>query len=317
MDILKQLGEIALGSRLKRLSDQIMKGGTEVYKANNIAFEPKWFPVYYLLTQKDNLGIMEIAAEIGVKHPTVSQTVKELEKIGYLKSTVAPHDARKKIMVLTNKGLELLPEIELIWKDVSNVLHELNKNHSQNILCALDDFEADLQEKDMIDRVHEKTKKRLISEVEILDFNPAYAKDFKKLNEEWINKFFTLESEDIHVLNNPIDVIIKPGGAVLLAKIKDEIVGTCALISHRNGEYELAKMAVTDKYQGRQIGKKLGLATLEKAKKLKGKKVFLESNKKLTPALNLYEHLGFKISRNASKESVYERCNICMEIDID
>jgi DNA-binding MarR family transcriptional regulator len=317
MDILKQLGEIALGSRLKRLSDQIMKGGAEIYKANNIAFEPKWFPVYYLLTQKDNLGIMEIAAEIGVKHPTVSQTVKELEKIGYLKSAVAAHDARKRIVILTNKGLELLPKIEMIWKDISNVLHELNKNHSQNILCALDDFEVDFQEKDMIDRVHEKTKNRLISEVEILDFNPAYAKDFKKLNEEWINKFFTLEKEDIHVLNNPIKAIIKPGGAVLLAKIKDKIVGTCALISHQNGEFELAKMAVIDKYQGRQIGKKLGLATLEKARKLKAKKVFLESNKKLTPALNLYEKLGFKISRNASKESVYERCNICMEIEIN
>ena len=118
------------------------------------------------------------------------------------------------------------------------------------------------------------------------------------------------------MLGNPIDAIIKPGGAILLAKTNNEIVGTCALIFHDNHEFELAKMAVSDEYQGRQIGKKLGIATLDKARTLNAKKIFLESNKKLTPALNLYEKLGFKISRNNTKESVYERCNICMEIEL-
>lgn len=318
MDILKQLGELALGSRLKRLSDQIMKDGTEVYKANNIDFEPRWFPVYYTLTQRDNLGIMEIANEIGVKHPTVSQTVKELEKAGYANSIASKTDGRKRLVVLSDKGKRLLPRIELVWKDISNVLHQLNAEHTQNILCAIDDFEDDLNQKNMLQRVHEVTKERLMNEVEIVEFKPSDSSVFKQLNEEWITKYFTLEEEDIHILTNPIDTIVNPGGAILLAKIGQETVGTCALIkTDQNDEFELAKMAVTEKYRGRQIGKKLGLSILKKAKTIGAKKVVLESNKKLTPAITLYERLGFKLSRKSLDTSVYERCDITMEIILD
>jgi len=316
MDVLKHLGELALGSRLKRLSDEIMKGGTEIYKSNHIDFEPRWFPVYYALTLKDELGIMEIASEIGVKHPTVSITVKELVKKGYANTAPCALDGRKKLVVLTEMGKNLLPKIECIWKDISQVLHELNKQHEQNILCALDDFEGDFNRKSMADRVHHVTKLRLMNEVKIVDFELENTKDFKELNEEWINKYFALEEEDIHILNNPNEVIIKSGGAILLAKINGVIVGTCALIKIDDESFELAKMAVTEKYRGRQIGKKLGIATLEKAKELNAKRVILVSNKKLITALNLYEKMGFKISNNTSRESQFERCDISMEIDI-
>jgi hypothetical protein len=71
MDTLKNLGELALGSRLKRLSEQIMKAGQKVYKSYNLSFDPKWFPVYYSISIKDNTTVMEIADQLGLKHPSV------------------------------------------------------------------------------------------------------------------------------------------------------------------------------------------------------------------------------------------------------
>ncbi|MDH3710442.1 MAG: MarR family transcriptional regulator, partial [Cyclobacteriaceae bacterium] len=78
MDIFNHLGELALGSRLKRLSDQIMRHGARIYQANDMDFEPKWFPVFYLLSQDAPLGVTEMAQELGVTHAAVSQTVREL-----------------------------------------------------------------------------------------------------------------------------------------------------------------------------------------------------------------------------------------------
>ncbi len=46
MDLIKSLGELALGSRLKRLSELIMKDGIRIYRSNGIDFQPKWFPVF-------------------------------------------------------------------------------------------------------------------------------------------------------------------------------------------------------------------------------------------------------------------------------
>ena len=52
MDKLKDLQELALGSRLKRLSDYLMKEIQIVYDKSNIDFVPYLFPVFKLLQTK-------------------------------------------------------------------------------------------------------------------------------------------------------------------------------------------------------------------------------------------------------------------------
>ncbi|WP_422358548.1 bifunctional helix-turn-helix transcriptional regulator/GNAT family N-acetyltransferase [Reichenbachiella sp.] len=316
MDTVKQLGELALGSRLKRLSDEIMKDGKKIYAANKIDFEPKWFPVYYAISQSERTTVTDIADAIGFKHPSVSQLVKELEKNGLIETEANTNDARKRNLKLSQKGIDLLPGIQSIWSDISNAMNEMISTHTHNILCALEQCEDDFEQIPMLERVQKHRKARLMSQIEIIDYQPKHAPDFLRLNREWIEKYFKLEDEDRKTLENPDTHIINPGGAIKLAKYQDEIVGTCALIKINNEVYELAKMAVTEKCQGLQIGKKLGLSVLVKAKQLGGSKVILESNKKLTPAINLYKSLGFKSGQHFGEKSVYERCDIEMEIMI-
>ncbi|MEQ9290301.1 MAG: bifunctional helix-turn-helix transcriptional regulator/GNAT family N-acetyltransferase [Cyclobacteriaceae bacterium] len=316
MDTIKQLGELALGSRLKRLSDHIMKEGAIVYKHNNIDFEPKWFPVYHILSTIKETSIMEISREIGITHPSVSQIVKEMNKNGLITIKSNQKDKRRKLISLSKKGSSLLPKMEPIWKDISQAIHELNTQHQHNILCATEEFESDLNQTNLSERVAEITKNRLLDEVEIIDFEPKHAGIFKQLNEEWITRYFTLEEEDIHILDNPLDSIIKPGGHILLASYHQEIVGTCSLLKIDKDHYEMVKMAVTAKCQGKQIGKKLGLATIDRAKACGAKRITLETNKILTPAINLYHKLGFMMSSDDHCASVYERCDVQMELNL-
>lgn len=79
-------------------------------------------------------------------------------------------------------------------------------------------------------------------------------------------------------------------------------------------DFELAKMAVDPSAQGKNIGWLLGRYALGKVRELGAKKVYLESNTILKPAINLYHKLGFqKIVGHATP---YERCNIQMSVDI-
>jgi histidinol dehydrogenase len=148
-------------------------------------------------------------------------------------------------------------------------------------------------------------------DVQIIDYQPDMAIYFKKLNEEWITQFFKLEEPDRKVLDHPETYLLAKGGAIIFARHKGEIVGTCGLLKSGENEYELVKMGVTASAQGKKIGKILGVAILEKAKTMGATKVVLESNRILTSAMFLYKSLGFK--EIPPIPSPYSRADIRME----
>lgn len=150
--------------------------------------------------------------------------------------------------------------------------------------------------------------------IKIHEYQPEYAEAFYRLNEAWISKYFFMEPSDHAYLNHPQEKIIDHGGYILFAEFENKIVGCCALINNGNGMYELSKMAVDPSAQGKQIGKLLGEVIIEKAKSIGAKKVFLNSNTILEPAINLYKKLGFKeVPINTGN---YIRSNIQMEISL-
>ena len=152
-----------------------------------------------------------------------------------------------------------------------------------------------------------------VSKVVIVDFESKYVNDFAKLNFEWLEKYFYIEEYDKKVLLDPQNYIINGGGHILFAKINDIVVGTVALIKRDNNVFELSKMAVTEKYQGLKIGQLLMVSCIDYAKNKGIKRIFLDSNTKLIPAIKLYNKLGFKEIVIPS-DTPYERGNIRMEL---
>ena len=148
------------------------------------------------------------------------------------------------------------------------------------------------------------------SEIQIIPYAMQYAGDFKRLNLEWLKTYFTVEPIDEEVLSHP-DRLIKQGGALLMARIGNEIVGTCALLHEGHGRYELTKTAVTPAHQGKGIGRLLVVAAIAEFGKLNGRELYLESNSVLKTAVTLYEKLGFKHTPRPTP-SVYERANVYM-----
>jgi len=86
------------------------------------------------------------------------------------------------------------------------------------------------------------------------------------------------------------------------------------LVRMTNSEYdfELAKMAISSELQGKGIGWVLGQALVQAARELGARKIYLESNTKLKPALKLYRKLGFREIPVIS--SPYRRVDIQMEL---
>jgi ribosomal protein S18 acetylase RimI-like enzyme len=102
---------------------------------------------------------------------------------------------------------------------------------------------------------------------------------------------------------------------IFFARINNEIVGTCSAIKVNDDVFELAKMAVTEKAQGKQAGKKLALVVIGYAISQKAKTVILETASKLTAAISLYEKLGF-IYVPFDHPSKYTRTTFKMKLNL-
>jgi len=145
--------------------------------------------------------------------------------------------------------------------------------------------------------------------------------DFIRLNELWIQKYFALEETDLKYLHDPITNIISPGGDIVFlldqaSPEEDRVVGTCALIPHEHGVFELAKMAVDEDERGRGLGNILMEAVIECAHDKKAHRIFLLSNTVLVPALSLYKKYGFQIV-SLGPHPDYERADIEMALELE
>jgi GNAT superfamily N-acetyltransferase len=149
----------------------------------------------------------------------------------------------------------------------------------------------------------------------IADYEPKYQGAFRKLNEEWISTYFEMEEADRKALEHPQEYILDRGGYIFVAVLDGEPVGVCSLLKRDDLDaYELAKMAVSPKAQGKRIGYLLGQAAIDKARSLNASRIYLESNTQLVPAIRLYQKLGFK--RIVGPPTPYQRCDIQMELEL-
>lgn len=313
MDILAHLGPLAFVSRMRRLGDQINTQAANVYQQYGLDFDPKCFPVFWSLAELGPIAVTELAEKLGFSHPAIIQIARQLETEGLIRSGKSDTDKRKRILCLSEKGEQLLPEFRKVWEYIRSVNEEMIDGRRHNLLWAIEEIESYLNDRDYTTRFSEYLKDRQLEEVEILDYRPEWASRFRELNLEWISRYFTVEEHDLEQLDHP-EKIVADGGAVLFARYRGEIVGTVALVADRPGIYEMAKMAVSPTVQGKQIGKKLGLALLEKARATGATQVWLESNTALAPAMELYRKLGFyKVEMSPSP---YERANIKMRYDL-
>jgi putative acetyltransferase len=149
----------------------------------------------------------------------------------------------------------------------------------------------------------------------IREFEPGDEIAFRLLNEEWITREFVLEPKDINYLSNPQATILDHGGRIFFAVQNGDAVGCCALVAMEPGEFEVSKMAVTRACQGSGIGRRLLEKVVDEARISGATRLYLETNHKLTPAIHLYEAVGFRrLPPDRVVPSPYARADVSMEL---
>lgn len=315
MDKLKGLQELGLGSRLKRLSENLMKEIQTVYNMAEIDFDPYVFPVFKTIADEQTSTTSTITEKLRITQPAVTQCINKLLKKGLIITTHDSLDKRKKNVVLSGKGKLLLQKMVPLWNIIDSTLKTKTAGPSTGLIKHIDNLEHLIAENELSKTIYKQYQDYLNETFEIIPFKKEYSTYFKDLNVAWLQKYFVVEPHDADLLENCENNIIKKGGFIFFSAMNKKIIGCFSFIKIAENTYELGKMAVTPEYQGRKIGQKMMDYALIFAKEKKWKKVILYSNTKLVNAIYIYRKYGFKevpLEENAP----YLRGNIKMELNL-
>ncbi len=278
---------------MHRLADAIQKHAADYLAARDIRFEVRWYGALRQLESGGPASVGELARALGVSHPAIHQTVRSLTAEGLVASYRDARDKRRRVLALTRFGRMRLVEL-------AGVFRALDAE-------CLARFEPELR------AMSGKGGGPLMKIVEYA--GAAHAERFAALNREWIERYFAMEAADEAVFADPERYILQGGGAIVFAQRDDDqaLVGTCALQMHGPQLAELAKMAVTPSAQGAGAGRLLGEAVIDRARKRGVRRLFLDTNSVLQPAISLYKKLGF-IEVPRPEDSRYARSDTYMEL---
>jgi len=304
--------ELALGSRFKAVSESLYAAANAAYRASGADIDAHWFPVLRYLQVKGPATVTEIAAAIGQTHPAVSQLAAKLRKAGWLTRKTDRADARRGVLELTAEAERKLDGLGPVWCAIRRGASAAARRGQGTLIDALASFESDIASGRLAAEIAAERDRVLAAEVEIHMYRPEWARHFERINTEWLERYFAVERVDREMLADPDRHVIAQGGAIVFAVLDGEVIGTCALLKESPGVYELSKMAVETGFRRLGAGRKLLDAAIAQFHRLRGKTLFLESNKRLAPALRLYESVGFEHQAAPRPGSHYQRADVYM-----
>jgi DNA-binding MarR family transcriptional regulator/ribosomal protein S18 acetylase RimI-like enzyme len=309
-DILRDLGPIFLGSRLKRLAERMQAGAARVIAETDLPLQPAQMPLLAAL-DRGPMTVGQLVEAVGASQPGVTRAAGQLVSLGLVRSARGA-DQRQRTLSLTPAGEAAMARIRvLIWPRIEQAVTELLADLSGPLLDQICGIEAALAARPLDARVADVAPGGLV----IRDFTDNLAGAFHDINEEWITAMFTMEPADRETIEQPRAHIVDPGGAILFVESPAlGVIGTCALRREADGVFELTKMAVRPAARGLKAGEFLLAATIERAFEMGAKTLYLLTNSACAPAIHLYEKNGFHHDAGimADYGARYERCNVAM-----
>ncbi|MEO0548943.1 MAG: GNAT family N-acetyltransferase [Pseudomonadota bacterium] len=311
-DILKDLGHLALGSRLKRLAERMQADALKIHEQAGLKTQPSHFPMLAALDRYGDLTVNEAVDALGISQPAVTRCLNSLIDLGLVTTTALKKDRRQKTISLSKAGREAVATMKRdVFPGVEQAAAALCEGPPTDFLDHLKRIEAAMDQQSLLSRATQNLK--------IVGFADHLAPLFYSINEEWVSDMFRMEDTDEQVLSDPRSYIIDRGGDVLFVEAGPlGIVGTCALMPIEPGVFELTKMGVLASARGRKAGEFLLAKVLDRAREMQMDELFLLTNKKCAAAIHLYEKLGFIHSADIMQRygSRYERCDVAMSYDL-
>lgn len=137
-DVVKDLGYLTLGTRLKRLGERL-QGQTQVLlEYAGVDLPASHFPVLAALERLEVTNVGELTEAVGISQPGVTRMLDKLEADGLVRSTQLADDRRVRTIALTKSGRQLIARSKrTAWPMIEAAVADACAGPAQPILAVL------------------------------------------------------------------------------------------------------------------------------------------------------------------------------------
>jgi DNA-binding MarR family transcriptional regulator len=141
-DVVRELGYLCLGSRLKRIGERLQADVNRLSERAGLGVQAGQYPLLAAIDRNGPLTVGDLVDALGVSQPGVTRSVLRLVEMGLLEIERADEDRRQKTVALTEAGRRVVERSkEEIWRHVEAAVVELCGDLSGSLLDQLDAME--------------------------------------------------------------------------------------------------------------------------------------------------------------------------------
>jgi DNA-binding MarR family transcriptional regulator len=144
-DVVKELGYLTLGTRLKRLGERLQAQTEILLKHAAVDLPASHFPVLASLELLGALSVGELTEAVGISQPGVTRLLDRLQAEGLVQSTQLAGDRRVRTVSLTKSGRQLISRAKrTAWPMIEAAVADACVGPAQPVLALLSALEEAL-----------------------------------------------------------------------------------------------------------------------------------------------------------------------------
>ncbi|ESY00596.1 MULTISPECIES: MarR family transcriptional regulator [unclassified Mesorhizobium] len=144
-DIIRSLGYLTLGSRLKRIGEQLQADTQRMLDGLEVPVQSSQYPLLAALDRLGPLPVGELAQSLGITQPGVTRSVALLAELGLVEAAPSNDDQRRRMISLTANGQRLVDRAKRdVWPRIENAVADLCKDLAGPLLEQLSAIEDGL-----------------------------------------------------------------------------------------------------------------------------------------------------------------------------
>ena len=137
-DVVKDLGYLTLGTRLKRLGERLQSQTQVLLEAAGADLPASHFPLLAALDRLGPMSVGDLTAAVGVSQPGVTRLLDKLESDGWVRSAQLADDRRVRTIELSKTGRQLIAKSKrTAWPVIEAAVADACEGEAQSLLPAL------------------------------------------------------------------------------------------------------------------------------------------------------------------------------------
>ena len=145
MDVVKELGYLTLGTRLKRLGERLQSQTQVLLEATGTDLPASYYPILAALDLLGPANVGDLTEAVGISQPGVTRMLDKLEAEELVRSVQSADDRRVRSIELSKTGRQLVSKSKrAVWPVIEAAVADACDGRAQSLLTALSALEEAL-----------------------------------------------------------------------------------------------------------------------------------------------------------------------------